>query len=112
MSDSLRRDARGAQTAGPVGINHGFLLFRSVAQATALVGLHNRFIHSCHRLENYDADEIPRSESSGGAMDYAYEITAILGIFKINISYQCVDLFQRSLLVRRSWAPNIAPVHT
>lgn len=75
MSDSSRREARGAQTAGPVGINHGFLLFRSVAQAADLIGLQDGFIHRCHRLENYDAYEIPRPESSSGAMDHAYSDT-------------------------------------
>jgi len=40
-----------------VGINHGLLLFRGVAQATDLISLHDGFIHRCHRLVNYDAYE-------------------------------------------------------
>lgn len=75
MFDSSRRDAR--QSAGrsnrwPGSINHGFLLFRSVAQAADLIGLQNGFIHRCHRLPKYDAYEIHRPESSGGAWDPAY----------------------------------------
>ena len=35
----MRCEARGAQAAGLVGLNHGFLLFRGVAQATTPVGL-------------------------------------------------------------------------
>ncbi len=68
----MSREARGAQTAGPVGIHHGFLLFRRVAQATLSVGLKNGFVHRCHRLVNYDAYEIHLPESSGGAWDPAY----------------------------------------
>src|ERR1035437_5929256 len=41
-----------------VGSQHGFLLLRSVAQATAAVALHHGFIHRCHRSANYDAYDI------------------------------------------------------
>jgi hypothetical protein len=66
------REARGAQAAGPVGINHGFLLIGSVAQAADPIGLQNGFIHRCHGFANYNAYEIRRPESSGGAIDPAY----------------------------------------
>ena len=66
------RKARGTQAAAPVGINHGFFLFRSVAQAADPIGLQNGFVHRCHRLVNYDAYEIRRPESSSGAVDPAY----------------------------------------
>ena len=70
-----RGKARGAQTAGQVGINHGFFLFRRVAQAASPVGLHNGFIHRCHRSANYDAYDIGPPESSYGAIDPAYSDT-------------------------------------
>jgi hypothetical protein len=42
------------------------------AQATTTVGLHNGFIHRCHRSANYDAYDIGPPESSYGATDPAY----------------------------------------
>ncbi len=66
-----------AQAACPVGLNHGFLLFRSVAQAADLIGLQYGFIHRCHRFTNYDAYEIQQPECSDGATDPAYVKDAI-----------------------------------
>ena len=74
----MSREARGAKTAGPVGIHHGFLLFRRVAQATVSVGLQNGFVHRCHRLVNYDAYEIHLPESSVGAWDHAYVVKHVV----------------------------------
>lgn len=50
-----RGETRGAQTAGLVSLNHGVFLLGCIAQASAPVGLHNGFIHRCHRSVNYDS---------------------------------------------------------
>jgi hypothetical protein len=52
------REARCAQTAGTVGIQHGLFLLRSIAQAANPISLQERFIHKRHRSANYDTYEI------------------------------------------------------